>query len=32
LLIEQYWSKAAILSFFADSGLEAPGFVVDLPP
>ena len=31
LLIEQYWSKAAIMSFFADSGLEAPGFVTDLP-
>jgi hypothetical protein len=31
LLIEQYWSKAAILSFFADSGLEAPEFVADLP-
>ncbi|GAB1716753.1 MAG: hypothetical protein NTAFB05_17950 [Nitrobacter sp.] len=30
LLIEQYWSKAAILSFFADSGLEAPEFVANL--
>ena len=31
LLIEQYWSKAAVMSFFADSGLEAPAFVADLP-
>ncbi|WP_049769375.1 transglycosylase SLT domain-containing protein [Nitrobacter hamburgensis] len=31
LLIEQYWSKAAIMSFFADSGLEVPEFVADLP-
>jgi hypothetical protein len=31
LLIEQYWSKAAIMSFFADSGLEAPEFIADLP-
>jgi hypothetical protein len=31
LLIEQYWSKAAITSFFTDSGLEAPGFVANLP-
>lgn len=30
LLIEQYWSKAAIMSFFADSGLEVPEFVADL--
>lgn len=31
LLIEQYWSKAAVMSFFADSGLEVPGFVAELP-
>lgn len=30
LLIEQYWSKAAIMSFFADSGLEVPEFVAEL--
>jgi hypothetical protein len=30
-LIEQYWSKAAITSFFDESGLEAPKFVADLP-
>jgi hypothetical protein len=30
-LIEQYWSKAAIMSFFAESGLEVPQFVADLP-
>ncbi|MBU6458189.1 MAG: hypothetical protein KGQ48_11720 [Bradyrhizobium sp.] len=30
-LIEQYWSKAMILSFFAESGLEVPTFVADLP-
>lgn len=31
LLIEQYWSKTAVISFFADSGLEIPEFVADLP-
>ena len=31
LLIEQYWSKTAIMSFFADSGLDLPEFVLDLP-
>ena len=31
LLIEQYWSKTAVMSFFADSGLEVPEFVSDLP-
>lgn len=31
LLIEQYWSKTAVMSFFADSGLEVPEFVADLP-
>ena len=31
LLIEQYWSKDAIMSFFANSGLEVPEFVADLP-
>jgi hypothetical protein len=30
-LIEEYWSKAAIMSFFDESGLEAPKFVADLP-
>ncbi len=31
LLIEQYWSKAAVMSFFADSGLDVPEFVTGLP-
>lgn len=31
LLIEQYWSKTAVTSFFADSGLEVPEFVANLP-
>lgn len=31
LLIEQYWSKAAVMSFFGDSGLEVPEFVAGLP-
>jgi hypothetical protein len=31
LLIEQYWSKTAVMSSFADSGLEVPEFVANLP-